>query len=77
MYPKNIKAEKANTESPEEDLAVPSLKTIESLNEMATSKLTEIVRKSVAGEKGWTGFDEAEVIASRELLDRDVQKVSR
>ncbi|KAI9755423.1 MAG: hypothetical protein M4579_004280 [Chaenotheca gracillima] len=43
---------------------------LEKLNELATSKLATIVRKSSAGEKGWTGYDRGEVIAARELLDR-------
>lgn len=44
---------------------------------MATSKLGEIVRRSASGEKGWDGYDAAEIIAARELLDRDAQSVAR
>ncbi|KAI9848732.1 MAG: hypothetical protein M1837_006819 [Sclerophora amabilis] len=54
-----------------------SSKELEKLNELATAKLAEIVRRSSAGEKGWTGYDQAEVIAARELLDRDSKSVER
>jgi ER membrane protein complex subunit 2 len=54
-----------------EGLSSPSLKTLQSLNELATAKLSEIVRRSVAREDGWDGYDAAELIAARELLDRD------
>ncbi|OBT45750.1 hypothetical protein VE00_03984 [Pseudogymnoascus sp. WSF 3629] len=54
--------------------STPSLKTIQSLNLLATAKLTEIVRRSVARETGWEGYDAAELIAARELLDRDAVK---
>lgn len=59
------------------DLAPPSLSSVQRLNELATSKLAEIVRRSSSGEKGWDGYDQAEVIAARELLDRDTQGVQR
>lgn len=54
-----------------------SLKTIQSLNQLATAKLSEIVRRSVAREAGWEGYDAAELIAARELLDRDAVKTVR
>ncbi|OBT54004.1 hypothetical protein VE04_06025 [Pseudogymnoascus sp. 24MN13] len=57
--------------------STPSLKTIQSLNLLATAKLTEIVRRSVAREAGWEGYDAAELIAARELLDRDAVKTIR
>lgn len=41
------------------------------LEEIATSKLAEIVRQYKSGRKSWKGYEEAEVIAARELLDRD------
>lgn len=58
----------------EEGLPIPDMKTIELLNQNATEKLTEIVRRSVGGESGWGGYDSAELIAARELLDRDNNK---
>ncbi|KAI9826469.1 MAG: hypothetical protein M1819_007362 [Sarea resinae] len=59
------------------ELAPPSLETVQKLNERATSKLVEIVRRSSAGEDGWDGYDQAEIIAAKELLDRDAQPKER
>lgn len=50
---------------------------VEGLNEMATKKLTEIVTKARRGEKGWVGFDEAEVEAARVLIDASDAKTVR
>lgn len=49
----------------------PPLKVIENLNELATSKLAKIVRNYSTSDADWTGYEESEVIAARELLDRD------
>jgi hypothetical protein len=38
---------------------------VERLNETATAKLSEIVRRSTAGEAGYKGYDEAEIIAAK------------
>lgn len=62
---------------PEEGPTPLDVKTIELLNQNATEKLSEIVRRSVGGEKGWQGYDSAELIAARELLDRDASPVVR
>jgi ER membrane protein complex subunit 2 len=59
------------------DLAPPSIQSVQKLNEAATAKLAEIVRRSASGEKDWNGYSAAEVIAARELLDRDTQKIER
>ncbi|TKA75218.1 hypothetical protein B0A55_05897 [Friedmanniomyces simplex] len=59
------------------DLAPPSIGTVKKLNELATSKLAEIVRRGTAGEKGWDGYSEAELKAARELIDSDTQKIQR
>lgn len=50
---------------------------IERLNELATAKLSEIVRRSASGEIGWRGYDQAEVIAARALLDQDSTPLTR
>lgn len=64
--------------SDEEDgLAPPTMEVVERLNELATVKLAEIIRKFSTGDSEWIGYEEAEVIAVRELLDRDVEKVPR
>ncbi|KAH8804623.1 hypothetical protein F5884DRAFT_859245 [Xylogone sp. PMI_703] len=55
----------------EDGPALPDLKTVERLNEMATAKLAEIVRRSTGGEPGWTGYEESEVAAAQELLKKD------
>ncbi|KAH9844453.1 TPR repeat protein oca3 [Teratosphaeria destructans] len=59
------------------DLAPPSVETVKKLNEVATSKLGEIVRRAGSGEKGWDGYSEAELKAARELLEGSVQKIER
>jgi ER membrane protein complex subunit 2 len=61
----------------EEGSSLPDPKTVELLNQNATEKLSEIVRRSVNGEKGWQGYDSAELIAARELLDRDASSIVR
>jgi hypothetical protein len=53
------------------------LTTVQKLNQLATAKLSEIVRKSSARDKAGYGYGQAEVIAARELLDRDKQFVER
>ncbi|KAL6706925.1 Inositol phosphatase SIW14 [Coniothyrium glycines] len=55
----------------EDDVPIPSIETVRRLEEIATAKLAEIVRQYKSGNKGWQGYDAAEVIAARELLDRD------
>jgi hypothetical protein len=62
---------KRNTQEDDTDIPLPSLATVKKLEEIATSKLAGIVRHYKSGRKGWTGYDEAEIIAARELLDRD------
>jgi ER membrane protein complex subunit 2 len=55
----------------DDEVQPPKLQSVKKLEELATSKLAEIVRQYSSGKVGWSGFDEAEVIAARELLDRD------
>ncbi|PVH95029.1 hypothetical protein DM02DRAFT_571886 [Periconia macrospinosa] len=55
----------------EDDVPPPKLQTVKKLEELATGKLAEIIREYKSGNKKWAAFDEAEVIAARELLDRD------
>jgi hypothetical protein len=63
-----------NNTQDDDDIPVPSIETVKKLEELATSKLAEIVRQYKSGRKGWKGYNEAEVIAARELLDRDGNK---
>ncbi|EDN95378.1 hypothetical protein SS1G_11255 [Sclerotinia sclerotiorum 1980 UF-70] len=65
-----------NTKS-DTSLPLPDTNTIEKLNETATSKLSEIVRRGSAKEPGWEGYDEASLIAARELLNRDSGSLTR
>jgi hypothetical protein len=58
-------------------LPLPDLKVVERLNETATAKLSEIVRRSVNGESGWEGYEQAEVIAAKALLDSGAAKTIR
>jgi hypothetical protein len=55
-------------------LPLPDIKTVERLNETATAKLSEIVRRNSSGESGWEGYDRAEVIAAKALLDSGAAK---
>lgn len=56
----------------EDDIAPPQLSSVKKLEELATKQLGEIVRKYSATRPGQSGYDEAEVIAARELLNRDL-----
>lgn len=49
----------------------PDTETLERLNQLATEKLAEIVRRGGAKEPGWTGYDTAEIEAARKLLAED------
>lgn len=59
------------------ELPIPTVKIIQLLNQQATAKLSEIIRKSTGGEAGWGGYAEAELIAARELLNRDANSITR
>ena len=61
----------------ENDPGLPDTKLVEKLNETATAKLAEIVRRYTSGDEGWSGYDEAEIISARELLSRDSTKITR
>lgn len=55
----------------DDDIPIPPVQTVKKLEEIATTKLAEIIRMYKSGHKDWQGYDEAEVISARELLDRD------
>lgn len=65
------------SKSSDSELPPPSLQTVKKLNEVATSKLAEIVRRSKSGDKDWNGYSEAELIAAQALLDQSADKVAR
>ncbi|EMC91226.1 hypothetical protein BAUCODRAFT_318893 [Baudoinia panamericana UAMH 10762] len=59
------------------DLAPPKVATVYKLNELATAKLAEIVRRSSAEEKGWDGYSGAELKAAKAMIEKDTQKIER
>lgn len=54
-----------------EDFALPKTATIEKLSELATEKLSEIVRRNAAKERRWCGYEESEIAAARDLLSQE------
>jgi hypothetical protein len=50
---------------------------MEALNELATEKLVQIVTRFERNEEGWTGFDEAEVRAAKDLVSNDENTTAR
>ncbi|KAF3000384.1 hypothetical protein E8E14_006875 [Neopestalotiopsis sp. 37M] len=68
---------KAAKQSNDDDLPLPDAATLQRLDELATEKLAEITRKFAAGEKGWQGYDEAEIVAAKALLEEDSGAVPR
>jgi hypothetical protein len=76
---KKLLSDGAKVTKPAEDseLALPDTSTIERLNELATAKLSEIVRRSAAHERGWRGYSEADIAAARELLGEDASATQR
>ena len=72
-YPKANKKQKDD----DLDLPLPGIQTLQKLNQLATAKLAEIVRRGVAREAGWEGYDSAELIAAQALLDLDTSPKTR
>ncbi|KXJ93156.1 hypothetical protein Micbo1qcDRAFT_161100 [Microdochium bolleyi] len=64
QQPPNTKS----SSSEADDLAPPTVATIQKLDAKATEKLAEIARRSSAQEPGWQGYDADEVAAVKELL---------
>ncbi|KAH0595177.1 hypothetical protein MHUMG1_06926 [Metarhizium humberi] len=60
-----------------EGFQLPDQAAIEKLNEAATKKLGEIVRRNGAKDKLWQGYDAREIAAARELLDSSSARVVR
>jgi ER membrane protein complex subunit 2 len=68
---------KGKKQSDAEDFALPERKTIEKLNQSATDKLAEIVRRYSANERLWQGYNANEVAAARELLSKSSSELVR
>lgn len=66
-----------NKKQQDDGFAAPDTKAIQRLNELATTKLAEIVRRYGAQEKLWQGYDAEEVAAARELLSKSSAQVVR
>jgi ER membrane protein complex subunit 2 len=60
-----------------EDFQLPDIVTLQRLSELATSKLSEIVRRQAAGDARWQGYDEAEITAARTLLATEAPAIAR
>jgi tetratricopeptide (TPR) repeat protein len=58
-------------------VTLPEPATIERLNQLATERLAEIVRRYAAKEPLWQGYEEAEVAAARALLDKSTASVAK
>ncbi|KAI0012848.1 tetratricopeptide [Xylariaceae sp. FL0662B] len=69
--------QRTSKQTDSDGFTVPSAEILRKLDEVATEKLSEIVRRSSAGEKGWQGYDEAEVRAARELLQKSSKATVR
>jgi ER membrane protein complex subunit 2 len=61
----------------EEDLEMPEKATVEALNQKATEKLAEIVRRYTAKEAQWQGYEASDIAAARELLGEAAADVIR
>ncbi|KAI1391174.1 tetratricopeptide [Hypoxylon trugodes] len=72
-----LKLKSSPSQGDSDGFAVPDSATLSRLDELATEKLAEIVRRSSAGEKGWQGYDEAEIKAARALLENDSSDLIR
>ncbi|KAF2630753.1 hypothetical protein BU25DRAFT_408033 [Macroventuria anomochaeta] len=57
-------------EQDDEDVPVPTLASVQKLDEIATKKLGEFIRDFGSRKKGQSGYDEAEIVAAKELLSR-------
>ena len=47
------------------------------LNEKATLNILEIVTRRSAGDAGYIGYDESEIIAAKDLIDQTASKQQR
>jgi hypothetical protein len=67
----SVSNKRGNNSQDDDDVPIPKLDSVKKLEEIATKKLGEIVRNATSGKSGWTGYDQAEVLAARELLDSE------
>jgi ER membrane protein complex subunit 2 len=69
--------DRISKERQDDGFALPDRKVIEHLNEVATEKLAEIVRKNGAGEIGWQGYNAGEITAAKSLIEKAALVKSR
>ncbi|KAF6845410.1 tetratricopeptide repeat domain-containing protein [Colletotrichum musicola] len=62
---------KPSRQADSDEWTLPDASTTQKLNELATQKLAEIVRRNGAKERLWQGYDESEVAAARDLLSKE------
>ncbi|KAM0496205.1 hypothetical protein D7B24_001025 [Verticillium nonalfalfae] len=75
---KLLKDDSKSAKQPDaDDWSPPDEATVHKLRELATKKLSEIVRRKDAGEKSWQGYSESEVAAARDLLSKESADVVR
>lgn len=74
---KLLESTKSGKQPDPEDFAIPPAATIEKLSERSTAKLSEIVRRNTAKERGWVGFEKSEIEAARELLSKESSGIVR
>ncbi|KAI9814754.1 MAG: hypothetical protein M1827_003020 [Pycnora praestabilis] len=77
MLSQTSKSSSVTTNAGTSEFNPPSLATVQKLNQRATAQLADIVRHNSGHEKAFEGYDQAEIIAARELLDRDTQRIER
>ncbi|KAJ4250608.1 Inositol phosphatase SIW14 [Fusarium torreyae] len=68
---------KFKKQSEGDDFSLPDQATLQKLNQAATEKLAEIVRRYSAQEPLWQGYKADEITAARELLEKSSPEVVR
>ncbi|KAH6892029.1 hypothetical protein B0T10DRAFT_482843 [Thelonectria olida] len=72
-----IEPAKTKKQTEAEGFSLPDLDTVEKLNQAATTKLAEIVRRYGAQEPLWQGYAADEIAAAKQLLDKSLPEVVR
>ncbi|KAI5924749.1 tetratricopeptide [Camillea tinctor] len=69
--------QKATKQAESGEFSLPDSATLRKLDEAATEKLAEIVRRYSAAEKGWQGYDQAEIAAAQQVLQNETEATVR
>ncbi|KZM23048.1 hypothetical protein ST47_g5672 [Ascochyta rabiei] len=70
LLPDASASSKKKSDQDDDDVPLPSLTSVQKLDEMATKKLGDFIRDFASAKEGQSGYDEAEIIAAKELLNR-------